>query len=80
LTVFNVLAYNKNDYVKNFSFVFTGKHWQLAPTFDLTFSGGMNNQHTTARKFASEQCVTSAVMEAYAAAMEAGPYHAALAT
>jgi serine/threonine-protein kinase HipA len=48
LMVFNVLAHNKDDHVKNFAFVFTGQHWQLAPAFDLTFSGGVNNQHTTA--------------------------------
>ena len=48
LMVFNVLAHNKDDHVKNFAFVFNGKHWQLAPAFDLTFSGGVGNQHTTA--------------------------------
>ena len=46
--VFNVLAHNKDDHVKNFAFLFNGKHWQLAPAFDLTFSGGVGNQHTTA--------------------------------
>ncbi len=48
LMVFNVLAHNKDDHVKNFAFLFNGKHWQLAPAFDLTFSRGMSNQHTTA--------------------------------
>lgn len=48
LMVFNVLAHNKDDHVKNFAFLFNGKHWQLAPAFDLTFSGGVGNQHTTA--------------------------------
>jgi serine/threonine-protein kinase HipA len=116
LMVFNVLAHNKDDHVKNFAFVFTGQHWQLAPAFDLTFSGGVNNQHTTAiagqgnpelsalqqvakgagikhakqimdevytavsqwRRFASEQGVTPDVMDAYAAAIEAGPCYGAL--
>lgn len=48
LMVFNVFAHNKDDHVKNFAFVFNGKHWQLAPAFDLTFSSGVGNQHTTA--------------------------------
>lgn len=46
--VFNVLAHNKDDHVKNFAFIQDGKHWRLSPAFDLTFSRGMNNQHTTA--------------------------------
>jgi serine/threonine-protein kinase HipA len=48
LMVFNVLSHNKDDHVKNFAFLHDSKHWQFAPAFDLTFSGGMNNQHTTA--------------------------------
>ena len=48
LMVFNVLAHNKDDHVKNFAFLHDGQSWALAPAFDLTFSHGMNNQHTTA--------------------------------
>lgn len=48
LMVFNVLAHNKDDHVKNFAFLHDGKRWQFSPAFDLTFSRGMNNQHTTA--------------------------------
>lgn len=48
LMAFNVLAHNKDDHVKNFAFVYNGQAWQLSPAFDLTFSTGLNNQHTTA--------------------------------
>ena len=47
LMVFNVLAHNKDDHAKNFAFIHDGS-WQLSPAFDLTFSGGINNEHTTA--------------------------------
>ena len=48
LMVFNVLAHNKDDHVKNFAFMRGDKGWALTPAYDLTFSGGINNQHTTA--------------------------------
>jgi serine/threonine-protein kinase HipA len=48
LMVFNVLAHNKDDHAKNFSFIHKNNSWKLAPAYDLTFSSGMNNQHTTA--------------------------------
>ncbi|MBC7619951.1 MAG: type II toxin-antitoxin system HipA family toxin [Candidatus Saccharibacteria bacterium] len=48
LMVFNVLAHNKDDHVKNFAFMQVGKDFVLTPAFDLTFSTGINNMHTTA--------------------------------
>ena len=55
LMVFNVLAHNKDDHVKNFAFVYEKpKGWQLSPAFDLTFSTGAGNQHTTAINGAGE--------------------------
>ncbi len=48
LMAFNVLAHNKDDHVKNFAFIRGDKAWALTPAYDLTFSGGINNQHTTA--------------------------------
>ena len=49
LMVFNIATHNKDDHAKNFSFIHARQgEWQLAPTYDLTFSSGMNNQHTTA--------------------------------
>ena len=47
LMVFNVLAHNKDDHVKNFSFMKDESGWLLTPAYDLTFSSGMGNQHTT---------------------------------
>lgn len=47
LMVFNVLAHNKDDHAKNFAFIRREHGWKLSPAFDLTFSSGLNNQHTT---------------------------------
>lgn len=47
LMVFNVLTHNKDDHAKNFSFIHKPNGWELSPAFDLTFSTGINNQHTT---------------------------------
>jgi hypothetical protein len=46
--VFNVLAHNKDDHAKNFAFIHTLQSWQLSPAYDLTFSHGMGQEHTTA--------------------------------
>jgi serine/threonine-protein kinase HipA len=48
LMVFNVLAHNKDDHSKNFSFIYSDSLWKMTPAYDLTFSSGMNNQHSTA--------------------------------
>jgi len=47
LMVFNILAHNKDDHAKNFAFLYSDDIWTLSPAFDLTFSTGINNQHTT---------------------------------
>ena len=47
LMVFNVLAHNKDDHSKNFSFIYSDGFWKMTPAYDLTFSSGMNNQHST---------------------------------
>jgi len=45
--VFNVLAYNRDDHVKNFSFLMDlSGQWQLSPAYDLTYSPGMGGWHT----------------------------------
>ncbi len=45
--VFNVLAHNKDDHVKNFSFLQPAKgEWQPSPAYDLVFSHGMAGEHT----------------------------------
>jgi serine/threonine-protein kinase HipA len=49
LMLFNVLAHNKDDHSKNFAYLRDPLEqvWRLAPAYDLTFSTGMSNQHTT---------------------------------
>jgi len=48
LMAFNVLAHNRDDHAKQFSFLMdrTGA-WSVAPAYDLTFSQGMGGEHTT---------------------------------
>lgn len=48
LAVFNVLAYNRDDHSKNFSFLMdeTGQ-WKLSPAYDLTFSSGPGGEQST---------------------------------
>jgi len=46
--VFNVLAKNRDDHSKNFSFLMDEEGvWRLAPAYDLTYSTGINGEHTT---------------------------------
>ena len=41
LACFNVLAHNRDDHVKNFSFLLNARNeWIFAPAYDLTFSYG----------------------------------------
>ena len=41
LAVFNVLAHNRDDHGKNFSFLMSNTGaWKFAPAYDLTFSSG----------------------------------------
>lgn len=48
LAVFNVLAHNRDDHGKNFSFIMneTGE-WKLSPAYDLTFSSGPRGEQST---------------------------------
>ena len=47
LAVFNVLAHNRDDHAKNFSFLMdeTGD-WKLSPAYDLTFSSGPGGEQS----------------------------------
>ena len=46
-TVFNVLAHNRDDHVKNFAFRLSDAcEWELAPAYDLTFSPGPGGEHS----------------------------------
>ncbi len=48
LAVFNVLAHNRDDHAKNFSFLMDESGvWKLAPAYDLTFSGGIAGEQST---------------------------------
>lgn len=48
LAVFNVLAHNRDDHAKNFSFLMDDSgRWRLAPAYDLTFSSGPNGEQST---------------------------------
>jgi len=45
--VFNVLAHNRDDHVKNFAFRLTDAgEWELAPAYDLVLSAGPGGEHT----------------------------------
>ncbi len=48
LAVFNVLAHNRDDHSKNFTFLMdsTGE-WRLSPAYDLTFSSGPRGEQST---------------------------------
>lgn len=46
--VFNVLAYNRDDHGKNFSFLMdVSGQWRLSPAYDLTFSSGPQGEQST---------------------------------
>jgi serine/threonine-protein kinase HipA len=48
LACFNVLAHNRDDHARNFSFlVDEGNSWVFAPAYDLTFSDGPAGEQST---------------------------------
>jgi serine/threonine-protein kinase HipA len=48
LAVFNVLAHNRDDHAKNFSFLMNDRgQWTLSPAYDLTFSSGPRGEQST---------------------------------
>lgn len=48
LAVFNVLAHNRDDHAKNFSFLMDDSgNWKLSPAYDLTFSSGPGGEQST---------------------------------
>jgi len=48
LAVFNVLAHNRDDHAKNFSFLMDADgQWRLSPAYDLTFSSGPGGEQST---------------------------------
>jgi serine/threonine-protein kinase HipA len=48
LAVFNVLAHNRDDHAKNFSFLMDENgQWKNSPAYDLTFSNGPGGEQST---------------------------------
>lgn len=48
LAVFNVLAHNRDDHAKNFSYLMSQSGgWTLSPAYDLTFSSGPRGELST---------------------------------
>lgn len=48
LAVFNVLAHNRDDHAKNFTFLMNPEgQWRLSPAYDLTFSSGPGGEQST---------------------------------
>ena len=48
LAVFNVLAHNRDDHSKNFSYLMDSQgEWKLSPAYDLTFSSGPRGEQST---------------------------------
>jgi len=46
---FNVLAHNRDDHVKNFSYLMDRSgEWRFAPAYDIVFSQGPRGEHTMA--------------------------------
>lgn len=47
LACFNVLAHNRDDHVKNFSYLLNARNeWIVAPAYDLTFSYGPGGEQS----------------------------------
>lgn len=48
LAVFNVMAHNRDDHAKNFSFLMNEiGEWKLSPAYDITFSNGPGGEQST---------------------------------
>lgn len=48
LAIFNVMAHNRDDHAKNFSFLMNEfGEWKLSPAYDLTFSSGPGGEQST---------------------------------
>lgn len=48
LAAFNVLAHNRDDHARNFSFLMSDDgEWKLSPAYDLTFAAGPGGEHST---------------------------------
>ncbi len=47
IMLFNILAHNRDDHVKNFAFIMDDDgEWSLAPAYDLTYASGPGGEHS----------------------------------
>ena len=46
---FNVFAHNRDDHLKNFTYLYdeVNDQWRLSPAYDLTYSNTYYGEHTT---------------------------------
>jgi serine/threonine-protein kinase HipA len=64
LATFNVLAHNRDDHSKNFSFLMNHKgEWKFAPAYDLTYSSSSFGMHSTAVAGESKNPTTAHIKE-----------------
>lgn len=49
LMCFNVFAHNRDDHLKNFSYIYDKEkdEWKLSPAYDLTYSNSIGGEHAT---------------------------------
>lgn len=72
---FNVFAHNRDDHVKNFSYLMDRSgEWKLAPGYDLVFSEGPGGQHTMAVSGEAE-CPTEGDMMRVGEECDVNPRH-----
>lgn len=61
---FNVLACNRDDHVRNFSYLMSPSgEWTLSPAYDLVYSEGMRGHHTTSVRGEALRPARKAVLE-----------------
>ena len=75
LMTYNVLIGNRDDHVKNFSFLMKEGAWCLAPAYDITFNNAHNGSHTMTVKGKDKGITRRDIMdlaESYFTRKEAG--------
>lgn len=63
-TVFNVLAVNQDDHVKNSSFLMDKRgKWSLSPAYDITFAYDLSNQYLKSHQMSINKKITKIYQE-----------------
>ena len=63
-TVFNVLAVNQDDHVKNISFLMDKRgKWSLSPAYDITFAYDLSNQYLKSHQMSINKKITKIYQE-----------------